>query len=119
MNHWCELALGLTSFHCPIYTDWQNNSDLSNSVDSIHSNANSATETGTSTGIVNLSNQEFTMDTLTKQTIHSNANSAICTGTNTGIVNLSNQEFAMDTLMKQAIINHPRYASLFSEIGCF
>ena len=32
-------ALRLTSFHCPIYTDWQSN--LTNSVDSIHSNANS------------------------------------------------------------------------------
>ena len=43
------LALGLTSFHCPIYTDWQSN--LTNSVDSIHSNANSTV--CTSTGIVN------------------------------------------------------------------
>ena len=34
------LALRLTSFHCPIYTDWQSNSDLTNSVDSIHLNAN-------------------------------------------------------------------------------
>ena len=60
------LALGLTSF-IPIYTDWQSNSDLTNSVDSIHPNANSAVCTGTGTGIVNLSPQEFTMDTLTKQ----------------------------------------------------
>ena len=45
------LELGLTSFHCPIYTDWQ--SDLTNSVDSIHSNTNSAVHTGT--GIVNSS----------------------------------------------------------------
>ena len=59
------LALGLTSFHCPIYTDWQ--SDLTNSVDFIHSNASSTVCTGT--GIVNLSTQEFTMDTLMKQAI--------------------------------------------------
>ena len=47
------LALGLTSFHCPIHTDWQ--SDLANSMDSIHSNANSTVHTGTDTarGIVN------------------------------------------------------------------
>ena len=45
------LALGLTSFHCPIYTDWQSN--LANSVDSIHSNANSTVHTGTARGIVN------------------------------------------------------------------
>ena len=63
------LALGLTSFHCPIYTDWQSHSDLTNSVDCIHPNAN-----------------------LT-----------VCAG----------------TLTKQAIINHPKYASLFSRIGHF
>ena len=77
------LALGLTSFHCPIYTDWQNNSNLTNSVDSIHPNANST----------------------------------VCTGA--GTVNSTTQEFTMDTLTKQAIINHPKYASLFSGIGCF
>ena len=55
------LALGLTSFHCPIYTDWQSNSDLTNSVDSIHPNANSTVCTGT--GTVNSTTQEFTMDT--------------------------------------------------------
>ena len=59
------LSLGLTSFHCPIYEDWH--SDLTNSVDSIHSNANSTVHTGT--GIVNSSPWEFTMDTLTKQAI--------------------------------------------------
>ena len=63
------LALGLTSFHCPIYTDWQSNSDLTNSVDSIHPNSNSTVHTGTGTGIVNSSSWEFTMDTLTKQAI--------------------------------------------------
>ena len=66
------LALGLTSFHCPIYTDWQ--SDSTNSVDSIHSKS-----------IVNSTTREFTVDESTKQVIHSNANSAIPTGT--GIVN--------------------------------
>ena len=43
------LSLGLTSFHCPIYEDWQSNYDLTNSVDSIHFNANSAVCTGTDT----------------------------------------------------------------------
>ena len=61
------LALGLTSFHCPIYTDWQSDSVLTNSVDSIHSNAGSAvcTGKGTTRGIVNSPTQEFTMDTTT------------------------------------------------------
>ena len=49
--------------------------------------------------------------------IHSNANSTVCTGT--GIVNSTTREFAMGTLMKQAIINHPKYASLFSGVGHF
>ena len=64
------LALGLTAFNCPIYKDWQSNCDLTNSVDSIHSNANSTvhtgTGTGTGTGIVNSTPQEFTMGTLAK-----------------------------------------------------
>ena len=61
------LALGLTSFHCPISHDWQSDCNLTNSVDSIHSNANSTVHTGT--GIVNSTPQEFTMGTLTKQSI--------------------------------------------------
>ena len=69
LNMGDALAFGLTSFHCSIYTDWQSNSNLTNSVDSIHPKANSAVCTGAGTGIVNLSTQEFTMDTLTKQAI--------------------------------------------------
>ena len=70
------LALGLTFFHCPIYNDWQSNSDLN--IDSVNSNSSSANHTG-------------------------NVNST----------------FTMGTLTKQAIINHPKYAHLFSGIGHF
>ena len=63
------LALDLTSFHFPVYEDWQSNCNLTNSVDSIHSNANSTVHTGTGTGIVNSTHQEFTMGTLTKLAI--------------------------------------------------
>ena len=63
------LALGLNSFHCPIYTDWQCNSNFTHSVDFVHSNADSTVHTGTARGIVNFTTQEFTMDTLTKQAI--------------------------------------------------
>ena len=63
------LVLCLTHFHCPIYEDWQSNCDLTNSVDSIHSNANSTVCAGTGTSIVNSTPQEFTMGTLTKQAI--------------------------------------------------
>ena len=79
------LAFGLTSFHCLIYEDLQSNCDLTNSVDSIHSNANSTVHTVMGKDTVNSTPQEFTMGTLTKQ----------------------------------AIINHPKYASLFSGIGHF
>ena len=79
------LALGLTSFHCPIYEDWQSNYHLTNSVDSIHPNANSTVFTGTGKDTVNSTPLEFTMGTLTKQ----------------------------------AIINHSKYARLFSGIGYF
>ena len=51
------LALGLTLFHCPIYNDWESDYDLTNSVDSIHSNTNPTEHT------------DFTMGMLTKQSI--------------------------------------------------
>ena len=57
------LALHLTLFHCPIFNDWQSDCDLTNSVDSIHSNANSTVCTATDTPL------ELTMGTLTKQSI--------------------------------------------------
>ena len=41
----------------------------------------------------------------------------LCTGT--GTVNSTPWEFTMGTLTKQAIINHPKYAHLFSGIGHF
>ena len=77
------LAFSLTSFHCPIYNDWQSNCDFTNSVDSIHSNVDST----------------------------------VCTGTDT--VNSTPQECTMGTLTKQGIINHLKYAHLFSGIGHF
>ena len=49
--------------------------------------------------------------------IHSNTNSTVHTGTDT--VNSTPQEFTMGTLTKQAIINHPKYAHIFSGIGHF
>ena len=70
------LALGLMSFHCPIYDDWQSNSGLK--IDSVNSNSSSANHTGK-----------------------------------------VNSTFTMGTLTKQAIINHPKYAHLFSGIGHF
>ena len=75
------LALGLTLFHCPIFNDWQSTHDLTDSIDSVHSNVN--------------------------PTIH------------TGKVNSTSKEFTLGTLTKQAIVNHHKYAHLFSGIGHF
>ena len=54
------LALGLMSFHCPIYNDWQSNSDLT--IDSVNSNSSSANHAGKVTST-------FTLGALTKQAI--------------------------------------------------
>ena len=51
--------------------------------------------------------------------IHSDANSTVFTGTGTVIVNSTPWEFTMGTLTKQAIVNHPKYAHLFSGVGHF
>ena len=64
------LSLGLTSFHCPIFNDWQTNSDLN--IDSIQDTIN---QDSTNTGKVNSKVKEFTLGpsifdslgTLTKQ----------------------------------------------------
>ena len=66
------LALGLMSFHCPIYNDWQSNSDLN--IDSVNSNSSSANHTGKV-------NSTFTLGTLTKpdlniDSVNSNSSSA-------------------------------------------
>ena len=66
------LSLGLTSFHCPIFNDWQTNSDLN--IDSIQDTVN---QDSTDTGKVNSKVKEFTLGsstfdslgTLTKQNI--------------------------------------------------
>ena len=59
------LVLGLTSFHCPIYNNWQSNSDLN--IDSV--NSSSAKHTGKV-------NSTFTLGTLTKQAIINHLKSA-------------------------------------------
>ena len=91
------LALGLTSFHCPIYNDWQSNSDLNTCK----------------------VNSTFTLGTLVKPDLNINSvNSNSSSANHTGKVNV-NSTFTLGMLTKQAIINHPKYAHLFSGIGCF
>ena len=91
------LALSLTSFHCPIYNDWQSNSDLN-------------------TGKVY---STFTLGTLVKLDLNINSvNFNSSSANHTGKVNV-NSTFTLGTLTKQTIINHLKYAHLFSGIGCF
>ena len=91
------LALGLTLFHCPIYNDWQSNSDLN-------------------TGKVN---STFTLGMLAKPNLNiDSVNSNSSSANHTGKVNV-NSTLTLGTLTKQTIINHPKYAHLFSGIGHF
>ena len=102
------LALGLTSFHCAIYNDWQSNSDLN--IDSVNSNSSSTNHTGKV-------NSTFTLGTLTKPDLNiDSVNSNSSSANHTGKVNFT---FTLGTLTKQAIINHLKYAHLFSGIGHF
>ena len=54
------LSLGLTSFHCPIFNDWQTNTDLN--IDSIQDTVN---QDSTDTGKVNSKVKEFTLGSST------------------------------------------------------
>ena len=54
------LSLGLTSFHCPIFNDWQTNSDLN--IDSIRDTVN---QESTDTGKVNSEVKEFILGSST------------------------------------------------------
>ena len=96
------LSLGLTSFHCPIFNDWHTTSDIDSIQDS---------------GKVNSKVKEFTLDPSIIDSIQ-----------DSGKVNSKVKEFTLDpsivdssgTLTKQTIIiNHPKYAHLFSGIGHF
>ena len=83
------------SFHCPIYNDWQSNSDLN-------------------TGKVN---STFTLGTLAKPDLNiDSVNSNSSSANHTGKVNST---FSLGMLTKPTIINHPKYAHLFSGIGHF
>ena len=102
------LSLGLTSFHCPIFNDWHTTSDIDSIQDSGKVNSK-VKEVALGPLIVN------SLGTLTQQT------------STTGKVNSKVKEFTLGRsivdssgmLMKQTIINHLKYAHLFSGIGHF
>ena len=102
------LSLGLTSFHCPIFNDWHTTSDI----DSIQVS-----------GKVNFKVKEFTLGPSIVNSLGILMQQTITTGK----VNSKVKEFTLGpsivdssgTLTKQTIINHPKYAHLFSGIGHF
>ena len=113
------LALGLTSFHCPICNDWQSDSHI----DSVlFNNHVSGTGNGTSVGTGNGNGT----DTGTRGS--NGMDSGTHKGTDTVNYNTGNISNGHGTSMvhtmpgmltKQSILTHPRYSHLFSGIGRF
>ena len=100
------LAFGLTSFHCPIYNDWQNDSHI----DSVLNNYENGTGIGTSVGTGIGTGNSNGMGSSTRKgtdTVAYHTGNAIMVRTMPG------------TLTKQNILTHPRYSHLFSGIGRF
>ena len=107
------LSLGLTSFHCPIFNDWQTNSDLN--IDSIHHSSDNA-------NIVNSTPREFSMGTIHNGMVNQDSIQDSQDSTDTFKVNSKVKGFTLGPSfdsMKQTITNHPKYAHLFSGVGCF
>ena len=120
------LALGLTSFHCPIYNDWQSNSHIDSVLNNYANGAGNGTSVGTGTGTGNGNGIGNGTDTCTKG--RNGTGSSTHKGTdmvnyNTGNVinghSMSMVHTMPGTLTKQNILTHPRYSHLFSGIGRF
>ena len=121
------LALGLTSFHCPVYNDWQSNSHIDSVLSNNHaSGTDNDTSVGTSTGTGNGNGTGNSTDTCTRGS--NGMGSGTHKGTdmanyNTGNVNNGNSTSMVHTmpgmLTKQSILTHLRYSHLFSGIGRF
>ena len=102
------LALGLTSFHCPIYNDWQSDSHIDSVLSNNHVN-------GTGNGTGTCMRGSYGMGSSThKGTDMVNYNTGnVSNGHSTSMVHMPG------TLTKQSILTHPRYSHLFSGIGRF
>ena len=116
------LALGLTSFHCPMYNDWQSNSHI----DSVLNNY--ANGTGNSTSVGTGNGNGTGNGTITCMRDSNGMGSGTHKGTdtvtyNTGNINnghgTSMVQTVPGTLTKQSIVTHLRYSHLFSGIGRF
>ena len=121
------LALGLISFHCPIYNDWQNDSHIDSVLSNNHANGTgNGTSVGTGTGT---GNGLGTVNSTDAGTRGSNGmDSGTHKGTdmvnyNTGNVNNGHGTSMVHTVpgtrTKQNILTHLKYSHLFSGIGRF
>ena len=117
------LPLGLTSFHCPIYNDWQSNSHIDSVLSNNHVNG---TGNGTSVGTGNGNGTGNGTDTGTRGS--NGMGSGTYKGTDmvnyyTGNVNSGHCTSMVHTvpgmLTKQSILTHPKYSHLFSGIDRF
>ena len=114
------LALGLTSFHCPIYNDWQSDSHI----DSVLNNNGNGTGNGTSVGTGNGNGTGNGTDTCTRGS--NGMGSSTHKGTdmatyNTGNVNnghgMSMVHTMLGTLTKQSILSHLKQGQIQDLIG--
>ena len=120
------LALGLTSFHCPIYNDWQNDSHVDSVLNNYENGTGNSTSVGTGIGTGNGNGIGNRTDTCVRGS--NGMGSGTCKGTDTVNYNTGNvingHGTSMvctmpGTLTKQNILTHPRYSHLFSGIGRF
>ena len=119
------LALGLTSFHCPIYNDWQSDSHVDSVLSNNHvSGTGNGTSVGTGTGTGDCNGTGNGTDTCMRGS--NGMGSSTHKGPdminyNTGNINNGHSTSMVHTvpgmLTKQSILTHPRYLHLFSGIG--
>ena len=120
------LALGLTSFHCPIYNDWQSDSHLDSVLNNYAYGRGNSTSVGTVTGTGNGNGTGNRTDTCMRGS--NGMGSSTCKGTDMVNYNAGNVinchstsmvHILPGTLTKQSILTHLRYSHLFSGIGRF
>ena len=120
------LALGLTSFHCPIYNDWQSDSHIDYVLNNYVNGTGNGTSVGTDTGTGNGNGTGNRTDTCMRGSNGMGSSTHKGTDTvnyNTGnIINGHGMSMVCTmpgTLTKQNVLTHLRYSHLFSGIGRF
>ena len=120
------LALGISSFHCPICNYWQSDSHIDSVLNNHASSTGNGTSVGTGTGTGNGNGTGNGTDTSSRGS--NGMGSSTHKGTdmvNYNTDNISNGHGSsmvhkvLGTLTKQCILTHPRYSHLFSGIGRF